>query len=166
MAAQSVADFFAVVLLGALIATALLAFSPAARPVLANAAPALTAAIAAGAMGGSLYFSEGAGFEPCELCWFQRIAMYPLAVILVAARFRRDRALKPYVLLLAVGGLAVSGYHIQLQWWPQQGSFCALDNPCSAAWVEGLGFMTIPQMAAASFALIAGLTFLYPRETQ
>jgi disulfide bond formation protein DsbB len=127
---------------------------------LTEAALPLAAAVAVGATAGSLYFSESAGFVPCELCWFQRIAMYPMSVILVLAALRRDRSVLPYALALSVIGLGISAYHIQLQLFPDQGSFCDATNPCTGRWVEAFGWMTIPQMAGLSFALIASLSAL------
>ena len=62
-------------------------------------------------MAGSLYFSEVADFMPCTLCWYQRIAMYPLVLLLGIAAFRRDRAIRLYVVPLAVVGAAISIYH-------------------------------------------------------
>src|SRR6185503_20162499 len=67
---------------------------------------------------GSLYFSEVAHFEPCRLCWYQRIAMYPLVVILGIAALRRDRSGAVYGLALALIGAVVSAYHVLLEWFP------------------------------------------------
>lgn len=114
----------------------------------------VTSLVAVGATLGSLYLSEGAGLIPCELCWFQRIAMYPLAIILPMARIRSDLRVLPYVRVLAGVGLLIAIYHVQLQLFPEQSSFCELDNPCSSAVAEAFGIFTIPQLAAASFLLI------------
>jgi disulfide bond formation protein DsbB len=157
---QEVATFFGVMLLGAAVGTAMAASRPSTRSALTEAALPLAAAVAVGATAGSLYFSESAGFVPCELCWFQRIAMYPMSVILVLAALRRDRSVLPYALALSVIGLGISAYHIQLQLFPDQGSFCDATNPCTGRWVEAFGWMTIPQMAGLSFALIASLSAL------
>ena len=67
------------------------------RAVIAVRAP-LTLAVAAVSVAGSLYFSESAGYVPCRLCWFQRIAMYPIAVVALVALLRRDRASRWYIL--------------------------------------------------------------------
>ena len=154
MDVDAASDFIAVLLLGGVVGTTLALAIPALRTPLIDTARPLAALVAVGATAGSLWFSEGAGFVPCELCWFQRIAMYPLAVLLSLAALRRDRAVFPYALALAGGGLAVSLYHVQLQLWPDQSSFCELDNPCSGRWIDALGFLTIPRLAALSFALI------------
>jgi disulfide bond formation protein DsbB len=117
----------------------------------------LAAIVAVGAMAGSLYFSEVRGFVPCELCWFQRIAMYPLAFALPVAAWRRDHAVVPYAIGAAVIGAGISIYHYQLQLFPDQGSTCAADTPCSARWIEVLGFVSIPLLALGSFVLITVL---------
>ncbi len=70
------------------------------------------------ATAGSLYFSEVAGFEPCTLCWYQRIAMYPLVVILGVAAARRERSGAVYAAALAAIGALISPYHIALEWVP------------------------------------------------
>ena len=104
---------------------------------------------------GSLYYSEIAGFTPCEYCWYQRIAMYPLVVILGIAAFRRDHSIRRYVLPLAVVGGLISAYHYTIQHFPSidVGS-CNVFAPCSAAWVWTFDFVSIPLMALVSFAVI------------
>lgn len=154
------ANFFGIVLIGATLAVTAATASSVTRPAIVAAAPKLAALVAVGATVGSLYFSERAGFVPCELCWYQRIAMYPLALILTLAAFRGDRAIDRYALPLAAVGLAIAGYHIQVQLFPEQASFCEAANPCSGTWVEALGWMTIPQMAAVSFALVIALLLI------
>ncbi len=104
---------------------------------------------------GSLWFSEGAHFPPCEWCWYQRIAMYPLALILTVAAFRRDPGVRPYGLALAGVGLVVSAWHNVIETFPDlHAGSCDPANPCTIRWVEGLGFWTIPRMAFVAFALV------------
>lgn len=148
------ADFFALVLLGGAVLLLITLTRQEARSAIGADAVALSAVVAGGAMAGSLYFSEVADFVPCEMCWYQRIAMYPIAIIGAVAAVRRDRRVLPYLGLLAGAGLLVSMYHIGIQLFPEQSSFCDVSNPCSSRWVEGLGWMTIPQMAAVCFAAI------------
>jgi len=113
---------------------------------------------------GSLYYSEVANFPPCRLCWFQRIGMYPLAVILPVAAWRRDWSVRWYALPLAVGGGLVSIYHMLIERYPSlESGSCDPTNPCSIIWVERLGYLTIPTMALSGFALIAVLLTL-PQE--
>jgi len=63
---------------------------------------------------GSLYFSEVANFTPCTYCWYQRIAMYPLAVILGIAALRRDWGIRRYAVPVAGIGAAIALYHFLL----------------------------------------------------
>jgi disulfide bond formation protein DsbB len=81
--------------------------------------------------------------------------MYPLAVLLPLAAVRRDASIRVYGLVLAALGLAVSAWHNIIETRPHLSSGgCDPDNPCTIRWVEGLGFWTIPRMAALSFVLI------------
>jgi len=110
---------------------------------------------------GSLYLSEVAHLPPCTLCWYQRIAMYPLGVILAIAALRRDGAVRRYVLPLIAGGALISIYHYQLQRFPKQSTLaCALDTPCTATWVWRFHYISIPFMALSAFALIALLVLI------
>ena len=106
MDSRDVATFFALMLIGAAVAVVAAQFRPTWRAAMSESAPVLAAAVAASATAGSLYFSEVADFVPCQLCWYQRIAMYPLAVILPLALWRRDRAVGQYALVL--GGIWLS----------------------------------------------------------
>ena len=120
----------------------------------------LALAVATVAMAGSLYYSEVAGYPPCELCWYQRIGMYPLVPVLAVGLWHRGRAAGWYALPLAVAGLGVSAYHYQLQLSGGQNSSCDPSAPCSFQWVDALGFASIPFMAGCGFAAIAGLALL------
>ncbi len=108
---------------------------------------------------GSMYLSEIEHFEPCRLCWFQRIAMYPLTVILGIAAWRRDRWIRPYVLTLAVTGILISIWHYTIQNFPslESGGSCSLTAPCTADPLWVWGWATIPYMAMSGFALIITL---------
>ena len=126
---------------------------------------ALALLIAAVSMIGSLWFSEGAHFIPCKLCWYQRICMYPLVPILGLAVFRRENFIRPYAGLLAGIGIVISGYHILIERYPSlESGTCDPANPCSLKWVERFGYLTIPTMAASAFALILVLLAAQPRE--
>jgi hypothetical protein len=118
--------------------------------------------VAAGATVGSLYFSEVAGYVPCRLCWFQRIAMYPLVPVLFVAALRRDRASVWYVLPIAVSGLAVSAYHYLIEWRPSlEGGACGLVGPaCADIWFREFGFVTLAFMAGAAFISIIVFTLM------
>jgi disulfide bond formation protein DsbB len=114
------------------------------------------------ATAGSLYFSEVAHFEPCTLCWYQRIAMYPLVVILGIAVARRDTAGALYAAGLAGIGAVIAAYHVALEWFPALDSgTCDPDNPCTLVWFRVFGFVSLPTLALAAFLLI--LTFCLVR---
>lgn len=105
---------------------------------------------------GSLYFSEVLHFIPCTLCWYQRIFMYPLAIILGIAFYRNDSGIYRYVLPLSIIGMIISGYHIALQKLPylQEFEMCKTGVPCSKDYLNLLGFITIPMMAFTAFMII------------
>lgn len=113
---------------------------------------------------GSLYYSEVANFIPCKLCWYQRIAMYPLALILGIAALKRDLNVRRYVVpMVAVGG-AISIYHYVLQRWPNlETAACDPTAPCTATYVWKFHYISIPLMALSGFALIAVLLLYGPR---
>jgi disulfide bond formation protein DsbB len=114
--------------------------------------------VAAVATAGSLYFSESANFVPCKLCWFQRIAMYPLALLLLIAATRRDHGIRPYAIpLAAIGGL-VSTYHYIIEWRPSLSSgSCEITAPCTVPWFRQFGFVSLSLMALCGFAAIISL---------
>ena len=113
---------------------------------------------------GSLMYSELFHFPPCRLCWFQRIAMYPLAIILLVGAIRREAVVKFYALPIALIGLAVSIYHNVVQFYPSlEGGSCDPLNPCSARSIEMFGFMDLPFMAGAGFIVIAVLLAFYTK---
>ncbi len=111
---------------------------------------------------GSLYFSDIRGFTPCELCWYQRILMYPLSLILGIATFQNDRSVKKYVLPMAIIGSSISLFHYLEQKVPGFADIkpCANGVPCSAEYINWLGFITIPFLALIAFTLIAILMLL------
>ena len=121
----------------------------------------LAFAVALTATSGSLYFSEVAGFPPCALCWYQRIAMYPQVLILGVAAARGDAGVIRYAAPLAAIGALISIWHIGVERIPTLPSgSCSLDVPCSTIWVQVLGFVTIPTMALAGFLAIITLLAL------
>ena len=107
---------------------------------------------------GSLYFSEIAGFEPCRLCWFQRILMYPLTIIILVGIFNPDRLLPKYILPLSLIGMSVSTYHIMVEnHLFGVESICSVGVSCAVKYVNFFGFITIPVMAFTAFTLITAL---------
>ena len=116
--------------------------------------------VAAFATLGSLYLSEIADLTPCKLCWFQRIFMYPLVVVLGVAAWRRDASVRLTTMLLAWIGAAIAIYHYAIQRYPSLGGgSCDASAPCSAAYIWQWDFVSIPYMAASAFGLILVLMF-------
>lgn len=111
------------------------------------------------AAAGSLYFSESANYIPCTLCWYQRIAMYPLVLILGIAIFRRDIDIRIYAIPLAAVGAVIATYHWLLERFPELDTgACSSGIPCTQKWFEEFGFVTMPFLALIAFLLI--ITFL------
>jgi disulfide bond formation protein DsbB len=129
------------------------------RDLLGDVGLPVAAFVAAAAMAGSLYLSEGAHLVPCKLCWYQRCAMYPLAVILVVAAVRRDWSVRPYALTLSLLGPVISIYHYVIERFPslEIGGSCDPSNPCTITLVWKFHFVSIPFMALSAFALVATL---------
>ena len=120
-------------------------------------------AISLGATLGSLALSEIFDQAPCELCWYQRIFMYPLPILILAALVRRTREAGLGVVALATIGSAISVWHLVVQWVPGTGS-CDVSNPCSSRILEFLGFISTPAMALTAFVATA-ITMLIWRPT-
>lgn len=105
---------------------------------------------------GSLFYSEILGYVPCELCWIQRILMYPLVVIYGVAALQKNLATALPGLVLSSTGLCVSIYHYLLQKLPAMqgaGAMCT-DVPCNVQYVNYFGFITIPFLAGLAFLFI------------
>jgi disulfide bond formation protein DsbB len=112
--------------------------------------------VASIATGGSLFFSEIAGFVPCELCWFQRICMYPLSIVSLLAAVTNDRRAARYLLPLPLVGAGVSVYHLLVEnGVVEQARACLISAPggCATKWIEEFGYVTIPVLALTGFAL-------------
>jgi disulfide bond formation protein DsbB len=123
--------------------------------------------VAAAATAGSLIYSGVIHFDPCRLCWYQRIAMYPLSIILLVGAIRREIVVKYYALPFALGGALISIWHYLTQTFPSlEGGSCDPNNPCSAKYVDVFGFVSIPFMAGSGFILIAVLLSLYVSKTR
>ncbi len=115
---------------------------------------------------GSLYFSEVMGYVPCNMCWYQRIMMYPLVAIFTVALLRRDGMARHYGLPLAVFGLAIAIFHNLVYYGviaEGQIGICLASVPCTTRWFEWLGFISIPQLSLIAFTVITlGLAFMRP----
>ena len=113
------------------------------------------------ATGGSLFFSEIAGFVPCELCWYQRICMYPLSLLTLLMALRADYRAARYLLPFPVVGAGIAIYHLLVEnGVVAQSQACLVSAPggCATKWIDEFGYMTIPTLALTGFAL--SLTFL------
>lgn len=111
---------------------------------------------------GALFFSEIMELPPCLLCWWQRIFMFPLVLLLPVGLFPFDPKVPRYALPLALAGLAVAVYHQLLVMGviPERASPCTRGIPCAEVQIEWLGFITIPLMALGAFAAIVVLLLL------
>lgn len=108
------------------------------------------------AMLGSLYFSEVRHYIPCTWCWYQRILMYPIALVLAVGLLRRDAQVPFYSAAFSAIGIAASTYHYLLQKtdWFSASTACTGAVPCSFDYINWLGFITIPFLALIAFTLI------------
>lgn len=132
------------------------------------------------AMLGSLYFSNfgdpvenfklgvfwlyGYGFDPCLLCVWARILMYPIVAISLVGIIKKAKDLHHYILPLAIPGILLETYHYALQKTNFENPFeCTGANPCSALSVNYFGFITIPFLCWTAFAVILILCFFHSR---
>jgi disulfide bond formation protein DsbB len=131
-----------------------------------NYLPYLAWIIALVSMVGSLFFSEVMDLPPCVLCWYQRIAMYPLVLIVGIGIINRDSRMKNYALPLCLMGLAISVYHNLLYYGFIADSIipCKEGISCTSRQIEWLGFITIPLMALTAFAATALCLLFYKSE--
>jgi disulfide bond formation protein DsbB len=115
--------------------------------------------VAAVATAGSLYYSEIADLVPCELCWYQRICMYPLAAILLVGAVRRDRGTRWFALPFVAVGAPLALYHWLVERVPalSDSVACSAAAPCAVPWFEELGFVTLAFMDLSAFVLIGVL---------
>ncbi len=105
---------------------------------------------------GSLFFSEVMKYPPCVLCWYQRIAMFPLALLLGFFWYHREARTLLYALPFAGVGLLISVYHNLLYYHliPDSITPCTQGISCTSRQVEWFGFITIPLLAMSAFTLI------------
>jgi disulfide bond formation protein DsbB len=117
-------------------------------------------------MSGSLTYSDILGYEPCKLCWFQRICMYPEVLLLGVALYRREKSIIPYALLLAVFGEIIALYHyiVQLGLVPAPCTVSGYSVSCAKKFVLTYGYITIPLMAFTAFVMIIYFLMLAQKE--
>lgn len=112
---------------------------------------------------GSLVFSEILKFPPCILCWYQRIFMYPLVIILAVGIWKKDKNVHLYALPLSIAGLIISIYHNLLYYniIPESSTPCTLGISCTTKFVEWFGFITIPFLSMTAFITTTTLILLH-----
>jgi disulfide bond formation protein DsbB len=125
----------------------------------------LWAAFVVGAIatGGSLFFSLIANFPPCELCWYQRISMYPLSILTLLMASRGDYRAARYLIPLPVVGACTSVYHLLIENQViKEPTQCVQSAPggCAVKWVNEFGYITIPTLALTGFLLLIGFLLL------
>ena len=120
------------------------------------------------AMAGSLFFSEVMQLPPCVLCWYQRIAMYPIVIILGMGMLLKDTKAAIYALPLSVIGLLIAIYHNLLYYHiiPESIAPCTTGISCTTRQIEWLGFVTIPLLALAAFIVMTASLVMYYRQTR
>jgi disulfide bond formation protein DsbB len=108
---------------------------------------------------GALFLGEVMGYTPCVLCWYQRIFMFPLVLILVAGLFPLDPRVVRYALPITLAGLGLAVYHMLLieGLISESVSPCTQGVPCTEVQVTWFGFVTIPLLSMAAFSVIAAL---------
>ena len=115
---------------------------------------------------GSLFYSEITGYEPCKLCWFQRILMYPQVILLVLALLKKDNGIVLYSLSLSFIGALIAGYHYLLQFGIAPSIGCSAVGysvDCAKRFIMGFGYITIPMMSLTSFLLIISFMLVLKR---
>jgi disulfide bond formation protein DsbB len=115
-------------------------------------------------MAGSLYFSLYKGLFVCDLCWYQRICMYPIGFLAFISLWQKDDKIKQHIRFLSGIGLMIAIYHVRLQLFPDISPFCSVGNDCSKVQVQYFGFLTIPLMSLISFTLIFTSTLFMKKE--
>lgn len=119
------------------------------------------------AISGSLFFSEIMKLPPCLLCWYQRICMYPLVVILAIGIWKKDKNLPFFVLPLSIIGTLIAVYHNLLYYKiiPESLAPCTLGISCTTRQIELFGFITIPLLSLLAF-LVIDVLLLYSHKLQ
>ena len=112
---------------------------------------------------GSLFYSEVAGYEPCKLCWYQRIFMYPLVFLFATAWFAKEKSVFLFSAMLSgIGGL-IAGYHYLVQIGVASATSCGVVGysvSCAQKFVMQFGYITIPMMAFSAFVFVFAFSLL------
>lgn len=123
--------------------------------------------VAAVATGGSLFLSQVIGLPPCVLCWYQRIFLFPLVVVLGFGLFPTDRRVVRYALPLVAFGWLVAGYHnlVYAGVVPENLQPCTRGVSCSEESLELFGVLSIPLLSLLAFTALAGLLLAVTRRS-
>ena len=120
--------------------------------------------VALGATATTLFYSYGAGYAACDLCWYQRIFMYPQVILLGLAWWKGDKKIVDYAIPLAWFGAAFAVYHNYLYYggtslFPCNASTGGV-SLCLKNYINEFGYVTIPVMSLTAFALLIGFLYL------
>jgi disulfide bond formation protein DsbB len=111
--------------------------------------------VALGATAGSVFYSDIAGLQPCLLCWWQRIFLFPQTILLLTTFFKKNAGVRLYAIIFSSLGVLVSTYHTFLQFGVQSLFPCSVSGvSCEHVYFLEYGYVTIPTMALTTFALI------------
>jgi disulfide bond formation protein DsbB len=110
----------------------------------------------------ALFLGEIMGYTPCVLCWYQRICMFPLVLILAAGLFPFDHRVVRFALPLALAGWLLAMFHwgVASSLIPERITPCSRGVPCSVEQVVWFGFLTMPMLSVLAFSLIIALLLL------
>lgn len=116
---------------------------------------------------GSLFFSHVMEFAPCVLCWYQRMCLFPLVIILATGLFPFDKRVVNYALPLAIAGWLTAFYHNLLYSGiiPQDMQPCSQGVSCTEKYIDLFGFLTIPMLSLLGFSVIITLLFILKKRT-
>lgn len=115
----------------------------------------------------SMFFSHVMGFAPCVLCWYQRICLFPLVLILGAGLFPLDKSVVKYALPLATAGWLIALFHNLLFSGiiPESIEPCTQGVSCTDEYIDLFGFLTIPMLSLLSFSTIIALLLILKRRS-
>ena len=114
---------------------------------------------------GSLFFSSVMEFAPCVLCWYQRIFLFPLVLILAIGLFPFDKKVVKYAFPLAIVGWLTAAYHNLLYAGiiPESIKPCSKGISCTEEYIDLFGFLSIPMLSLLSFTIITALLIVLQR---
>ena len=123
--------------------------------------------LATGSTLGSLFFSYVMEFPPCVLCWYQRICLFPLVIILARGLFPLDRRVTRYALPLTAAGWLLAAYHnlIYAGIVPESMQPCSKGVSCTEEYIELFGFLSIPMMALLAFSVLIAILIILKKRS-